>query len=145
MFLNQRHVLRVRLSSKPHSKYSFVYTSYKIPEQNYTVKGKSIQDNQHWVRGILEEMEDDTDATLIRLDQSKAFDRVDHWFLAVILETTTLKPEFRTWISILYHLPPVSSADEQKAHAALLHWAVGPAGLHPVSSSLRFCIGAPAP
>ena len=51
------------------------------PEQNYAVKGRSIEDNLHLVRQILEGTEDDTEATLTNLDQSKAFDRVDHGFL----------------------------------------------------------------
>ena len=34
-------------------------------EQNYTVKGRSIQDNLHLVREILEGLEDDTEAALI--------------------------------------------------------------------------------
>ena len=32
-------------------------------------------------------IEDDTEAALISLDQPKAFDRVDHQFLATVLET----------------------------------------------------------
>ena len=75
------------------------------PEQNYAVKGRSIRDNLHLVRQILEGIKDDTKAALINLDQSKAFDRVDHRFLAAILETAGFKPEFRKLISILYHNP----------------------------------------
>ena len=71
------------------------------PEQNYAVKGRSIRDNLHSVRQILEGIKDNTKAALINLDQSKAFDRVDHRFLA----TAGFKPEFRKWISILYHNP----------------------------------------
>ena len=55
------------------------------PEQNYAVKGRSIQDNLHLICGILERTEDDTEAVLISLDQSKDFDRVDHRFLAAVL------------------------------------------------------------
>ena len=75
------------------------------PEQNYAVKGRSIRDNLHLVRQILQGIKDDTEAALINLDQSKAFDRVDHRFLAAVLETAGFKPEFRKWISILYHNP----------------------------------------
>ena len=57
------------------------------------------------MRQILEGIKDDTKAALINLDQSKAFDRVDHRFLAAVLETAGFKPEFRKWISILYHNP----------------------------------------
>ena len=52
------------------------------PEQTFAVKGISIQDNQHLIRKVLEGVEDDTEAALISLDQSKAFDRADHRFLA---------------------------------------------------------------
>ena len=57
------------------------------PEQTFAVKGRSIQDNLHLIREVLEGIEDDTEAALISLDQSKAFDRVDHRFLASVLET----------------------------------------------------------
>ena len=73
------------------------------PEQNYAVKGRSIQENLHLVHQILEGIKDDTKATQINLDQSKAFDRVDHQFLAAVLETAGFKQEFHKWISILYH------------------------------------------
>ena len=46
-------------------------------EQNCTVKGRSIQDNWHLVHEVLERIKDGTEAVLINLDQSKAFDRVD--------------------------------------------------------------------
>ena len=72
------------------------------PEQNYAVKGKSIQDNLHLVREVLEGIEIDTEAALISLDQSKAFDRVDHRFLLTVLETAGFQRESRRWISILY-------------------------------------------
>ena len=75
------------------------------PEQSYAVKGRSIQDNLHLVRQILEGIEDDTEAALINLDQSKAFDRVDHRFLAAVLETAGFEPEFRKWISMLSRNP----------------------------------------
>ena len=69
------------------------------------MKGRSIQDNLHLIRQVLEGIEDDTEAALVSLDQSKAFDRVDHWFLASVLETAGFKPEFRRWISMMYHNP----------------------------------------
>ena len=71
------------------------------PEQNYAVKGRSTQDNLHLVREILEGLEENTEAALINLDQFKAFDRVDHKFLATVLETTGFESEFR----MLYHNP----------------------------------------
>ena len=73
------------------------------PEQTFAVKGRSIQDNLHLIREVLKGIEDDTEAALISLDQSKAFDTVDHRFLATVLETAGFKPEFRRWISMMYH------------------------------------------
>ena len=55
-------------------------------EKNYAVKGRSIQDNLHSVRDVLEELKDDNEAALINLNQSKAFDRVNHQFLVIVLE-----------------------------------------------------------
>ena len=73
------------------------------PEQTFAVKERSIQDNLHLIREVLEGIEDGTEAALISLDQSKAFDRVDHRFLATVLETAGFQPEFRRWISMMYH------------------------------------------
>ena len=61
------------------------------PEQTYVVKGRLIQDNLHLICEVLEGIEDGTEAALFSLDQSKAFDRVDHWFL----ETARFQLEFR--------------------------------------------------
>ena len=73
-------------------------------EQTFAVKGRSIQDNLHLIREALEGIEDGTEAALISLDQSKAFDRVDHRFLTTVLETAGFKPKFRRWISMMYQV-----------------------------------------
>ena len=72
----------------------FVMSDLIGPEQTCAVKGRSIQDNLHLIREILEGLKDGTRAALINLDQSKAFDSVDHRFrfLAYILETVGFKP-----------------------------------------------------
>ena len=57
------------------------------------------------IREVLEGIEDDAEAAMISLDQSKAFDRVDHRFLATVLETAGFQLEFRRWISMMYHNP----------------------------------------
>ena len=75
------------------------------PEQNYAVNGRPIQNNLHLICEIIEGIEDDIDAALISLDQSKAFDRVDHRFLVAVLETAGFELEFRRWINTLYHNP----------------------------------------
>ena len=76
-------------------------------EQNYPVKGRSVQDNLHLVYEVLEELEDGTEVVQINLDQSKAFNWVNHRFLVTVLETTGFKLEFCNWISMMYHNPRV--------------------------------------
>ena len=73
------------------------------PEQAFAVKGRSIQDNLHLICEVLKGIKDGMEAALISLDQSKAFDRVDHRFLASVLETAGFEPEFRREISMIYH------------------------------------------
>ena len=75
------------------------------PEQTFAVKGRSIQNNLHLIREVLEGIEDDTEDALISLDQSNAFDGVDHRFLATVLETAGFQPEFCRLISMMYHNP----------------------------------------
>ena len=105
-------------------------------EQNYAVKGRSTQDNLHLVCG--NRLEEGIEDALISLDQFKAFDSVDHRFLMAVLENARSEPEFRRWIRILYR----SDTGERKALGLLRNCAVGPAGLPPVSSSIRPCLGA---
>ena len=97
--------LRKILSRILANRFRIVVADLIGPEQNYAVKGRSIQNNFHLVRGIIEGIKDDTDAALISLDQFKAFDRVDHRFLAGFLETAGFEQEFRRWISTPYHKP----------------------------------------
>ena len=113
------------------------------PEQTFAVKGRSIQDNLHLIREVLEGIEDDTEAALISLDQSKAFDRVDHRFLASVLETAGFQPEFRRWISMMYQwcrwtegVRGYSRSSVRSGRAALCllfsmssHWSPSCAGL----------------
>ena len=54
---------------------------------------------------VLQGLEDGTEAVLNDLDQSKAFDRVNHRFFATALETARFQPEFHKWISMVYHNP----------------------------------------
>ena len=75
------------------------------PEQYHVVKGRSIQNNLHLVHKFLEGSKDGTEATLINLYQSKAFNRVDHQFLVIVLETTGFNLEFCKWISMMYYNP----------------------------------------
>lgn len=44
----------------------------------------------------------DKGAALINLDQSKAFDRVDHQYQAAVLTTAVFGSVFRGWIAVIY-------------------------------------------
>ena len=95
------------------------------PEQKYAVKGRSIQGNLHLVREIIEGIEDYTEAALISLDHSKAFDRVDHRFLATVLKTAEFEPEFCKWISILYRRPQaVLRVNGKRSGSFAIEWSV---------------------
>ena len=92
------------------------------PVQTYAVKGNPIQNNLHLVREVLEEIEDGTEAALINLDQSKAFDMVDHRFLASVF---LFKPESRRWISMMYHNPrAVVQMNRRRSRAFAMEWSV---------------------
>ena len=77
-----------------------VLPSLICPEQTCVKKGRTIQDSLHLVRMIVEKV--DGNAELINLDQSKAFDRVDHGFLEAVLSAAGFGLHFRTWIRLLY-------------------------------------------
>ena len=68
---------------------------------------------------IIKGLQDGIEVALINLDQSKAFDRVDHRFLASVLETAGFKPEFRRWISMMYHNPQAVEQVNGKRSKAL--------------------------
>ena len=74
-------------------------------EQTCAVKGRTIQDSLHLVHMIVENV--DVNAALINLDQSKAFDRVDHAFLEAVLSAAGFGLHFCTWIRHLYVTPGV--------------------------------------
>ena len=54
-----------------------------------------IQDNLHLIHEVLEGIKDGMEAAQISLGQSKTFSRVDHQFLATVLETAGFKPELQ--------------------------------------------------
>ena len=47
----------------------------------------------------------DRKAMLINLDQSKAFDRVDHSFVEAILSVASFRLHFHSWICLIYASP----------------------------------------
>ena len=105
--------------------YSFIY--------------KSIQDDLHLIREVLEEIKDITKATLISLHQSNAFDRVIHRFL----ETAGFQLESRRWISMMYHHPQaVVQVNGRRSRAFAIEHSVQQG--YPLSPLLCLSFGAPA-
>ena len=94
------------------------------PEQTYDVKGRSILDNQHLIREVLERIEDGTEAALIGLT-------IGFWRLFWrLLDSNRSSADGLAWCT------PTSGAGERKAFGGIRDRAFGPAGLSPVSSSL---------
>ncbi|XP_053533103.1 transposon TX1 uncharacterized 149 kDa protein isoform X1 [Ictalurus punctatus] len=72
-------------------------------DQTYCVPGRSILDNIHLIRDILDVSRLlGLKTGLIFLDQEKAFDRVEHEYLWKVLETFGFNPGFIAMIKTLY-------------------------------------------
>ena len=87
------------------NRFQTILPSLICPEQTCDIKGRTIQDCLHLVRTIVEKL--DGNAGLINLDQSKAFDRVDHAFLDSVLSAAGFGLHFCTWIRLLDASPGV--------------------------------------
>jgi hypothetical protein len=73
-------------------------------DQTCGIPGRSIQDNLHLFRNVLDYInEKDMECAFLLLDQAKAFDRVSHDFLFQALEAYNFGPDFIRWIKVLYH------------------------------------------
>lgn len=82
---------------------STVMSSIVHPDQSCSVPGRSIHSNCHVLRNIVDYVDQKhLDALLLNLDHEKAFDRVSHRYLKLILEHFKFGPTFRKWISVLY-------------------------------------------
>ena len=75
------------------------------PQQTYALRGRSIQSNLHLLREVIEGVLADDEAAIISLDQSKAFDRVDHRFLFKVLEKSGFQRDYLRWVRLLYQTP----------------------------------------
>ena len=73
------------------------------PDQTCSMPGRTIQDNIHLIRNIIEYTNSkNMSAAIISLDQSKAFDRVSHKYLISTLNAFGFKPHFISLIKLLY-------------------------------------------
>ena len=72
-------------------------------DQTCAVKGRSIFDNVHLLRNIIDYVDQkDLPCIFLSLDQEKAFDRVSYDFLFKCLRTYGFGDNFISWIKILY-------------------------------------------
>ena len=72
-------------------------------DQTCGVPGRSIGDNIHLIRNVMQYANDKgIGGAVISLDQAKAFDRVSHDFMFKCLEKYNFGPNFIRWIKILY-------------------------------------------
>ena len=72
------------------------------PDQAAVIKGRSIQNHNHYIRDIisLANLRGDS-SCIVSIDQQKAFDRVSHEWLFKVLKENNFGPNFIRWISIL--------------------------------------------
>lgn len=74
------------------------------PDQTCSVKSRSIFDNIHLLRNIIDYVnQKDIPCIFLNLDQEKAFDRVSYDYLFSVLERFGFKENFIKWVKILYH------------------------------------------
>ena len=72
-------------------------------DQTAAVVGRSIQDNIHLLRNILDYSHQKHNRfILLSLDQSKAFDRVDHSFMFQVIKKFGFGPDLMKWVGLLY-------------------------------------------
>jgi exonuclease III len=73
------------------------------PDQTSSVPGRSILDNIHLMRNLIDYLEfKDLPGILVSLDQQKAFDRVNHHYLLSVLKAYGFGEYFLKWIRLLY-------------------------------------------
>ena len=76
-------------------------------DQQCAAKGRKIHTQHlHNIRDLITYCGDkQTKAYILSIDQEKAFDRVDHNFLRVVLKECYLGKYFRDWVQIMYDNP----------------------------------------
>ena len=82
-----------------------VLLSLIAPELIIAIKNRTLYESFNLVPAILEKV--DSNVTLINLDKSKTFDRIDSSFLEDVLSATGFGVNFRYWIRLLYACPGV--------------------------------------
>ena len=82
---------------------SSVMSSLVHIDQTCSVPSRSILDNCHLLRNILNYVDQNKHAgILLFIDNEKAFDRVSHQYLFKLLQAYNFGSDFRKWIELLY-------------------------------------------
>ena len=73
-------------------------------DQTCTLKGRSILDNTHLHRNIVDYCnQQNINCAFVSLDQKKPFDKIVHIFLFKVLEKFNFGTNLIKWIKIVYH------------------------------------------
>jgi len=74
------------------------------PDQTCAIKNRSIFDNAHLLRNVVDYVEQkNLKCCFVSLDQEKAFDRVNYDFMFKVLSAYNFGPSLLRWINILYN------------------------------------------
>ena len=77
-------------------------------DQQCAVKERKIHTHLHNIRDLITYCREKlTKAYILSIDQEKAFDRVDHNFLHLVLRECNLGQYVRDWVKIMYIILPV--------------------------------------
>ena len=80
-----------------------VLDSIISPDQTCSVPGRSITDNIHLLRNVIDYADSkNLECAFLSLDQEKAFDRVSHEYMFSVLEAYGFGPSFVSWVRLLY-------------------------------------------
>ena len=72
-------------------------------DQTCSIEGRSISDNIHLLRNVFDYVENKNMRCLwLNFDQFKAYDRIEHRWLMLVLETFGFGPDFLQWVKVLY-------------------------------------------
>ncbi len=73
------------------------------PDQTCAVPGRRVSDNLGLVREAIQLAEErGLPLSIVSLDQEKAFDRVSHEYMMVVLERFGFGPNLRHWVDLMY-------------------------------------------
>ena len=103
LLTNWRPISLLNCDYKILSKVRNVIGEIVHPDQTCSIPGRSIQDNVHLFRNLIEYVDDKyMSAAIISLDQTKAFDRVSHEYLFKVLHSFGFGNNCISLVKLLY-------------------------------------------